>query len=170
MALSDAKFQLDQQGQLRHFLTIEGLQADHLSLIMDKAQQFIDRDNNIQKVPLLKGKTVVNLFFEPSTRTRTTFEIAAKRLQADVINLSTQRMSTTKGETLLDTIRNLEAMHTDLFVMRDSHAGAAYLVAKHAQPHIRVVNAGDGRHAHPTGAGVGLRRHHGHSVERASVL
>lgn len=119
---------------------------------MDTAEKFIDSDNNIQKLSLLENKTVVNLFFEPSTRTRTTFEIAAKRLKADVINMSAQRMSTSKGETLLDTMQNLEAMHTDMFVIRDSHAGAAFLIAQHAQPGIRVINAGDGRHAHPTQA------------------
>lgn len=149
---SDKKLQLDKNGNLCHFLTIDGLELKHLSLIMDTAEKFIDSDNNIKKTSLLENKTVVNLFFEPSTRTRTTFEIAAKRLKADVINLSTQRMSTSKGETLLDTLRNLEAMYTDMFVIRDSHAGAAYLIAQHAKPGIRVINAGDGRHAHPTQA------------------
>ena len=87
-----------------------------------------------------------------STRTRTTFEIAAKHLGADVINLNVERSSASKGETLLDTISNLEAMHADLFVIRDSSAGAAYLVAKHVDEHVSVLNAGDGRHAHPTQA------------------
>lgn len=149
---SDKKLQLDKDGNLCHFLTIDGLESKHLFQIMDTAEKFIDSDNNIQKLSLLENKTVVNLFFEPSTRTRTTFEIAAKRLKADVINMSAQRMSTSKGETLLDTMQNLEAMHTDMFVIRDSHAGAAFLIAQHAQPGIRVINAGDGRHAHPTQA------------------
>lgn len=155
--LSGAQYQLDRNGALRHFLTIDGLNKDHLSLIMDTAENFIDRSKKdgqqtIKKSNQLKDHTVVNLFFEDSTRTRTTFEIAAKRLGADVINMHVQRMSTSKGETLLDTMRNLEAMHTDFFVIRDSQAGAAYMIALHAQPHVRVINAGDGRHAHPTQA------------------
>ncbi len=145
--------QLDSQGRLRHFLTIEGLKRDTLVKILDTAESFVDvGEREIKKVPLLRGKTVVNLFFEPSTRTRTTFEIAAKRLSADVINLNISTSSTNKGETLLDTIRNLEAMHTDLFVMRHANSGAAYLVARYVPPHVRIINAGDGRHAHPTQA------------------
>jgi aspartate carbamoyltransferase catalytic subunit len=101
-------------------------------------------------VPLLRGKSVFNLFFENSTRTRTTFEIAAKRLSADVINLDIARSSAAKGESLLDTIANLSAMHADMFVVRHSESGAPYLIAQHCAPHVHVVNAGDGRHAHPT--------------------
>jgi aspartate carbamoyltransferase catalytic subunit len=101
-------------------------------------------------VPLLRGKSVFNLFFENSTRTRTTFEIAAKRLSADVINLDIAKSSTAKGETLLDTVANLSAMHADMFVVRHSESGAPYLIAQHCAPHVHVVNAGDGRHAHPT--------------------
>jgi aspartate carbamoyltransferase catalytic subunit len=104
----------------------------------------------VKKVPLLRGKSVFNLFFENSTRTRTTFEIAAKRLSADVINLDIARSSTAKGESLLDTIANLSAMHADMFVVRHSESGAPYLIAEHCAPHVHVVNAGDGRHAHPT--------------------
>jgi aspartate carbamoyltransferase catalytic subunit len=151
--LNDSEIQLNKDGTLRHFLTIDGLNGEMLTLIMDTAEKFIDfGKREIKKAPLLRGKTVVNLFFEPSTRTRTTFEIAAKRLSADVINLSAQRLSTSKGETLLDTARNLQAMHADLFVVRDTHAGAAYLIAQHLDPDVRVINAGDGRHAHPTQA------------------
>ncbi|MFQ6024256.1 MAG: aspartate carbamoyltransferase catalytic subunit [Acidiferrobacterales bacterium] len=143
--------QFDSQGQLHHFLTIEGLSRQTILQILDAAESFISvGEREIKKVPLLRGKTVVNLFFEPSTRTRTTFEIAAKRLSADVINVDTRVSSTTKGETLLDTIRNLEAMRTDLFVIRHSMSGAAYLVAQHVPPHVRIINGGDGSHAHPT--------------------
>jgi aspartate carbamoyltransferase catalytic subunit len=99
---------------------------------------------------LLRGKTVFNLFFENSTRTRTTFEIAATRLSADVMNLDIARSSASKGESLLDTIANLAAMAADIFVVRHSESGAPYLIAQHLPPHIHVVNAGDGRHAHPT--------------------
>jgi aspartate carbamoyltransferase catalytic subunit len=104
----------------------------------------------VKKVPLLRGKSVFNLFFENSTRTRTTFEIAAKRLSADVINLDIARSSTAKGESLLDTIANLSAMHADMFVVRHGESGAPFLIAQHCAPHVHVVNAGDGRHAHPT--------------------
>ncbi|HRD84058.1 MAG TPA: aspartate carbamoyltransferase catalytic subunit, partial [Rubrivivax sp.] len=104
----------------------------------------------VKKVPLLRGKSVFNLFFENSTRTRTTFEIAAKRLSADVINLDIARSSTAKGESLLDTVANLSAMHADMFVVRHAESGAPYLIARHCAPHVHVVNAGDGRHAHPT--------------------
>ncbi len=151
--MTGAEIQYDAEGGLHHFLTIEGLSRETLLQILDVAETFIDVGHReIKKVPLLRGKTVVNLFFEASTRTRTTFEIAAKRLSADVINLNPLRLSTSKGETVLDTVNNLEAMHTDLFVVRDSYSGAAYLVAQHVPPHVSIINAGDGRHEHPTQA------------------
>ncbi len=151
--MTAAEIQFDNDGNLHHLLTIEGLGRDTLLQILDIAESFIDVGHReIKKVPLLRGKTVVNLFFEASTRTRTTFEIAAKRLSADVINLNPQRLSTSKGETVLDTVNNLEAMHTDLFVVRDSHSGAAFLVAQHVPPHVSIINGGDGRHEHPTQA------------------
>jgi len=157
--------QFDAQGRLRHLLTLEGLSRQTLLDILDTAESFIAvGEREIKKVPLLRGKTVVNLFFEPSTRTRTTFEIAAKRLSADVINLAIAQSSTSKGETLLDTVRNLEAMHTDLFVVRHSEAGAAHLIARHVPPHVHIINAGDGRHAHPTQGlldAFTVRRHKG---------
>jgi aspartate carbamoyltransferase catalytic subunit len=145
--------QLDNTGRLRHFLTIEGIRRQTLLEILDTARSFISfGQREIKKVPLLRGKTVVNLFFEASTRTRTTFEIAAKRLSADVINLNIGTSSTNKGETLLDTVHNLEAMHTDLFVVRHARSGAAHLIASHVPPHVHIINAGDGAHAHPTQA------------------
>ena len=146
-----ADLQYDSEGRLRHLLSLEGLRPETLLAILDTARSFIAvGQREIKKVPLLRGKTVVNLFFEASTRTRTTFEIAAKRLSADVINLNPGISSTNKGETLLDTINNLEAMHTDLFVVRHSDSGTAYLIAKHIPDHVHIINAGDGRHAHPT--------------------
>jgi aspartate carbamoyltransferase catalytic subunit len=145
--------QFDKEGRLHHFLSIEGLNRTTITEILDTAESFISvGEREIKKVPLLRGKTVVNLFFESSTRTRTTFEIAAKRLSADVINLNPSISSTKKGETVLDTIDNLEAMHTDLFVVRHSNSGAAHLIANHLPPHVRLINAGDGRHSHPTQA------------------
>ncbi len=143
--------QFDGQGRLRHLLTTEGLPKQTILEILNTAESFISvGEREIKKLPLLRGKTVVNLFFESSTRTRTTFEIAAKRLSADVINLNATASSTTKGETLLDTVRNLEAMHTDLFVVRHRESGAAHLIAEHVPAHVHIINAGDGRHAHPT--------------------
>ncbi len=143
--------QLDEHGALQHLLTIEGLSADILQHILDTAASFVDvAERDVKKLPLLRGKAVFNLFFEPSTRTRTTFEIAAKRLSADVVNLNVGVSSTSKGETLLDTIANLSAMHADMFVVRHSASGAPHLIARHVAPGIHVVNAGDGRHAHPT--------------------
>jgi aspartate carbamoyltransferase catalytic subunit len=149
--LSRRNPQLNAHGELIHLLSIEGLPRDVLVHILDTAGTFLSvNDREVKKVPLLRGKSVFNLFFENSTRTRTTFEIAAKRLSADVINLDIARSSTAKGETLLDTIANLSAMHADMFVVRHSESGAAHLIARHCAPHVHVVNAGDGRHAHPT--------------------
>lgn len=149
--LSKRNPQLNRNGELRHLLTIEGLPKAILTHILDTAESFVSvGDREVKKVPLLRGKSVFNLFFENSTRTRTTFEIAAKRLSADVINLDIARSSTTKGESLLDTIANLSAMSADLFVVRHAESGAPYLIAQHVAPHVHVVNAGDGRHAHPT--------------------
>jgi aspartate carbamoyltransferase catalytic subunit len=149
--LSRRNPQLNQHGELIHLLSIEGLPQSVLTHILDTAGTFLSvNDREVKKVPLLRGKSVFNLFFENSTRTRTTFEIAAKRLSADVINLDIARSSAAKGESLLDTIANLSAMHADMFVVRHSESGAPYLIAQHCAPHVHVVNAGDGRHAHPT--------------------
>ncbi|WP_423598230.1 aspartate carbamoyltransferase catalytic subunit [Roseateles sp. MS654] len=149
--LSKRNPQLNKHGELIHLLSTEGLPKAVLHQILDTAGTFLSvNDREVKKVPLLRGKSVFNLFFENSTRTRTTFEIAAKRLSADVINLDIARSSTAKGETLLDTVANLSAMHADMFVVRHSESGAPYLIAQHCAPHVHVVNAGDGRHAHPT--------------------
>jgi aspartate carbamoyltransferase catalytic subunit len=145
--------QLNAKGGLQHLLSIEGLPRDVLVQILDTARSFVSvTEREIKKVPLLRGKSVFNVFFEPSTRTRTTFEIAAKRLSADVVNLNVATSSQTKGETLLDTVANLTAMHADMFVVRHAASGAPYLIARHVSPEIHVINAGDGRHAHPTQA------------------
>ena len=143
--------QLNRHGELVHLLSIEGLPRAVLNQILDTAGTFLSvNERDVKKVPLLRGKSVFNLFFENSTRTRTTFEIAAKRLSADVLNLDIARSSTAKGESLLDTIANLSAMHADMFVVRHAESGAPFLIAQHCAPHVHVVNAGDGRHAHPT--------------------
>lgn len=149
--LSKRNPQLNKHGELIHLLSTEGLPRAIIEQILDTAGSFLSvNDREVKKVPLLRGKSVFNLFFENSTRTRTTFEIAAKRLSADVINLDIARSSTAKGETLLDTVANLSAMHADMFVVRHSESGAPHLIAQHCAPHVHVVNAGDGRHAHPT--------------------
>ena len=143
--------QLDSEGNLKHLLTIEGLPKKILTQILDTAETFVNvAERDIKKVPLLRGKTVCNIFFENSTRTRTTFEIAAKRLSADVINLNVNTSSQSKGETILDTVDNLIAMHADMFVVRHAQSGAAHFIAAHVPSGISVINAGDGRHAHPT--------------------
>lgn len=143
--------QLNRNGELTHLLTLDGLPRDIITHILDTAETFVPlADRDIKKVPLLRGKSVFNLFFENSTRTRTTFEIAAKRLSADVYNLNINVSSASKGESLLDTISNLSAMQADLFVVRHSASGAPHLIAQHVAPHVHVVNAGDGWHAHPT--------------------
>ena len=166
------ELQVDEFGQLRHFLTIEGLPRELLQTILDAAESFAGvGERAVKKVPLLRGKTIVNLFFEPSTRTRTTFELAAKRLSADVLNINISASSTTKGESLLDTLRTLEAMHCDMFVVRHADSGAAHFIARHVAPHISVINGGDGQHAHPTQAMLDMftiRRHKG-SVECLKV-
>lgn len=147
------RLQLTPDGRLQHLLTVEGLSRDLLNEILDTAESFANMNEKaVKKVPLLRGKTIVNLFFEASTRTRTTFELAAKRLSADVLNINVSTSSAVKGETLLDTLRNLEAMNVDMFVVRHQQSGAAHFMARHVEPGISVLNAGDGRHAHPTQA------------------
>ena len=145
------KLQLNKIGSLNHLLTIEGLKEDLIFKIFNLADSFLNINNrDIKNVPLLRGKTVCNLFFENSTRTRTTFEIAAKRLSADVINLDIPSSSQSKGESILDTIDNLIAMGADIFIIRHSQPGIPEKIAKHVGPNVHIINAGDGHHAHPT--------------------
>ena len=157
--------QLDQHGKLRHFLSTEGLPRAVLEEILNLADAFVETSGRaIKSVPLLRGRTIAMLFFESSTRTRSTFELAAKRLSADVLTLDVGASSAAKGETLLDTLRNLEAMHCDLFVVRHADSGAAQFFANHAREGVAILNAGDGRHAHPTQAMLDIytiRRHKG---------
>jgi aspartate carbamoyltransferase catalytic subunit len=143
--------QLNRNGELHHLLSLEGLPRAIIERILSTADGFINvASREVKNVPLLRGRSVFNLFFEHSTRTRTTFEIAARRLSADVFNLDITRSSTAKGESLLDTINNLTAMQADMFVVRHAAGGAPHLIARHVAPHVHVINAGDGRHAHPT--------------------
>jgi aspartate carbamoyltransferase catalytic subunit len=148
--------------QRKHLLEIEGLARTEIAALLDAAEPFFDVSRRpVRKVPTLRGKTIINLFFEASTRTRTSFELAGKRLSADVINISTSTSSATKGETLTDTIKNLEAMRPDVLVVRHASSGAAHHVAARLgrapiagrhEHNVAVVNAGDGTHEHPTQA------------------
>ena len=143
--------QLNAEGELHHLLSLDGLPRGIIERILSTADSFLGvGSREVKSVPLLRGRSVFNLFFENSTRTRTTFEIAAKRLSADVFNLNIAASSAAKGESLLDTINNLTAMQADLFVVRHAQGGAPHLIARHVAPHVHVINAGDGRHAHPT--------------------
>ncbi len=133
----------------KNLLTLEELSSEEIQLILDTAESFKEvTQREIKKVPTLRGKTMVNLFYEPSTRTRTSFELAGKRLSADVINIAVQSSSVVKGETLLDTARTLLAMNVDMIIMRHSCAGAPYFLSQNVK--ASIINAGDGRHEHPT--------------------
>jgi aspartate carbamoyltransferase catalytic subunit len=145
--------QFNRDGKLTHLLTLEGMPKEQILYILDTAKQFVSvtsTNREIKKVPLLRGKSVFNLFFENSTRTRTTFEIAANRLSADIINLDIPTSSTSKGESLMDTIDNLIAMQADIFVVRHNISKAPIEIANHVPEHVHVINAGDGSHQHPT--------------------
>ena len=147
-----------------HLLAIEGLEAPHISALLDLAESYalLNRQGKTQR-DLLRGRTLINLFFEDSTRTRTSFELAGKRLGADVINMSVSNSSVNKGETLLDTASTLNAMHTDLLVIRHSQSGAPALLSQKVD--AAVINAGDGMHEHPTQAlldALTIRRRKGH--------
>ncbi|MCA9669039.1 MAG: aspartate carbamoyltransferase catalytic subunit [Myxococcales bacterium] len=135
----------------RHLLDIESLSREDIVTVLDLAERFREiSERPIKKVPTLRGKTVVNLFMEPSTRTRSSFEVAEKRMSADSLNFSASGSATKKGETLLDTVRNLQAMAPDFIVIRHAYAGAPHFIARHVD--AAVINAGDGAHAHPTQA------------------
>ncbi len=163
--MPSASLQLADDGRLRHLLSIDGLPRATLESLLDRTEALrLGAERGNRKLPLLRGRTVVNLFFEDSTRTRTTFQLAAERLSADVVNLDVARSSTNKGESLLDTLATLAAMHCDLFVVRHPQSGAAHFIAEHAPADISVLNAGDGRNAHPTQALLDvftIRRHKG---------
>jgi len=156
----------------RHLLGIEPLDADDLRQILDLATAFFEvGERPIKKVPTLRGRTVINLFFESSTRTRTSFELAAKRLSADAVNISGSSSSTTKGETLLDTAANLMAMAPDAIVVRHAFAGAPHQMARHID--AAIINAGDGQHEHPTQAlldAATIRRHHPKAIAAGGDL
>jgi aspartate carbamoyltransferase catalytic subunit len=139
------------EDRIRHLLGIEDLTVRSAERVLDTAQAFLEVTRRpVRKVPALRGKTIINVFFEASTRTRTSFELAGKRLSADVVNIGGSSSSTSKGETLRDTVNTLDAMHADVIVIRHAASGAAHYVARHSR--AGVVNAGDGMHEHPTQA------------------
>ncbi len=170
--MPDTNIQLHPNGKLKHFLSIEGLNRGILEDILDTAESFTSvTERSIKKVPILRGKTVANLFFEASTRTRSTFELAAQRLSADILNLNISTSATVKGESLLDTLHNLEAMQIDMFVIRHQDSGSAHFFAQHVGPGVSVLNAGDGQHEHPTQAMLDMFtiRRHKQSFEQLRV-
>ncbi len=145
------QLQRDPAGRLRHLLTLEGLTADELTQLLDLAQFYVRLPGDLPaRDQSLAGRTVANLFFEPSTRTRVSFELAATRLGADVVNLDLHSSSRVKGETVLDTVYTLQAMQADVLVMRDAEPGLPAYVAEHVAPHVSVLNAGEAHVSHPT--------------------
>ena len=147
----EAALQLDDDGNLRHLLTLKGLDKNLLIEILDDAESYLTKPGNLPaRSDLLAGRTVANLFFEPSTRTRASFDLAGKRLGADVLNLDVNTSSRKKGESILDTIYTLQAMHVDVMVVRDASAGVPASIARHVQDHISILNAGEAEVSHPT--------------------
>ncbi|HMO16719.1 MAG TPA: aspartate carbamoyltransferase catalytic subunit [Oligoflexia bacterium] len=153
-----------ESGFHKHLLGIRGLTREDVNFFIDTSQSFVEvNTRSVKKVPALRGKTIINLFLEPSTRTRSSFEIAGKRLSADVINISGSSSSTTKGETLVDTLLNIRSMQPDVVVIRHAFSGSCELVRKMV-PGTSIINAGDGLHEHPTQAlldALTLRQHFG---------
>jgi aspartate carbamoyltransferase catalytic subunit len=160
---SATRTQLDANGKLRHLLTLENLSTERVNSLLDRAESLREQTHNGAKpLDILHGRTVINLFFEPSTRTRTSFDLAAKRLGANVINFDIASSSTTKGESLADTVHTLEAMRCDAFVVRHKESGTPEYIARILHSDAAVLNAGDGNHAHPTQGlldALTLRRH-----------
>jgi len=159
----ERELQVDANGRLRHLLTLDGLPRERLIALLDNADRLREQTRGgARPLDLLSGRSVINLFFEASTRTRTSFDLAAKRLGAQVINFDIASSSTVKGESLLDTVHTLEAMHCDAFVVRHKESGTPAFVAQHLRSRAAVLNAGDGNHAHPTQGlldVLALRRH-----------
>jgi len=165
----DYNLQFNENNKLQHFLNIENLSKEHINEIIDLADRYIKSDSN--KFKDLEGKTIASLFFEPSTRTKTTFELASKRLSADFINIDIANSSTLKGESILDMIKTLEAMECDMFIVRHSSSGTPHYIAKEVGKKISIINAGDGIHAHPTQAMLDMytiKKHKG-SFENLNV-
>jgi aspartate carbamoyltransferase catalytic subunit len=147
----DSNIQRSAEGKLRHLITLDGLKRDEIAALLDLAQRYVRSPDSLPaRDQSLSGHTVANLFFEPSTRTRVSFELAARRLGADVVNLDMQSSSRAKGETVLDTIYTLQAMHANILVMRDAEPGLPAYIAKHVSPQVSILNAGEAHLSHPT--------------------
>jgi aspartate carbamoyltransferase catalytic subunit len=147
----EASLQIDENGNLRHLLTLKGLDKSMLVDILDDADSYLTKPGDIPaRSQSLAGRSVGNLFFEPSTRTRASFDLAGKRLGADVLNLDVNTSSRKKGESILDTIYTLQAMHVDIMVVRDASDGVPAYIARHVQPHVSILNAGESDVSHPT--------------------
>ena len=147
----EASLQLDARGRLCHLLTLKGLDKRLLTEILDDAESYLTAPGDLPaRSRSMVGRTVANLFFEPSTRTRASFDLAGKRLGADVLNLDVNTSSRKKGESILDTIYTLEAMQVDVMVVRDASAGVPAYIARHVQPHVSILNAGESDVSHPT--------------------
>ena len=161
----EASLQLNADGSLRHLLTLKGLERELLVAMLDDAERFITAENELPaRSDALAGRTVANLFFEPSTRTRASFDLAGKRLGADVLNLDVNTSSRKKGESILDTIYTLEAMRCDIMVVRDASSGVPAYIARHVKDHVSILNAGESDVSHPTQGLLDLltiRRHKG---------
>ena len=146
-----ANLQLNADGQLRHLLTLQGLEKSMLIDLLDDAQRFVTEPGEpTSRSKSLDGRTIANLFFEPSTRTRASFDLAGKRLGADVLNLDVNQSSRKKGESILDTVYTLQAMHVDVMVVRDASAGVPSYIARHVNDHVSILNAGEAEASHPT--------------------
>ena len=169
--MTNSMSQIDRNHQLRHLLSIKGLGRSLVLRILDKASEFLI-NGEIQKSPCLKGVLVANLFFEPSTRTRVTFEIAEKSLQASTLSLNIEHSSTRKGESIIDTIKNLEQMGVKMFVVRHPSNGSAHFFRHHLSIGNAVINAGDGSHSHPTQALLDMAtlRQYRHDFDQLRVL
>jgi len=149
--VDDADLQFSADGRLRHLLTLRGLNRERITALLDRAETFLSPPGqSAVRSNALRGITVGNLFFEPSTRTRASFELAAKRLGADVLNLDVNTSSRKKGESILDTIYTLQAMLVDVFVVRDASAGVPAYIARNVNDHVMILNAGEADVSHPT--------------------
>jgi aspartate carbamoyltransferase catalytic subunit len=171
MELDDTKLQFDQNGNLRHLLSLKGISADLLTALLDEAEKYLTAPGALPaRSQSLAGRTIGNLFFEPSTRTRASFDLAGRRLGADVLNLDVNTSSRKKGESILDTIHTLEAMHVDVMVVRDASDGVPAYIARNVEDHVSVLNAGESDVSHPTQGLLDLLTIRQHSADFKNMV
>jgi aspartate carbamoyltransferase catalytic subunit len=171
MELDDTKLQFDENGNLRHLLSLKGISADLLTALLDEAEKYLTAPGALPaRSQSLAGRTVGNLFFEPSTRTRASFDLAGRRLGADVLNLDVNTSSRKKGESILDTIHTLEAMHVDVMVVRDASDGVPAYIARNVEDHVSVLNAGESDVSHPTQGLLDLLTIRQHSADFKNMV